>query len=125
MSLTYTLEQVEQVLARFAPDLLGAEFRARSHDCWPCKRGARGGVLDEAAGELCFSGSLREMRGVAQLGPLSAGGEAPAGGPAACGFSDCGRYKLAGWSMRQRQRLSDDVICTLWAHVGRWRPVMP
>lgn len=36
---------------------------------------------------------------MAQLGPLSAGGEAPAGGPAACGFSDCGRYKLAGWSM--------------------------
>lgn len=42
VSLTYTLEQVEQVLARFAPDLLGAEFHARSHDCSPCKRGARG-----------------------------------------------------------------------------------
>lgn len=38
MSLTYTLEQVEQVLARFAPDLLGAEFRARRHDC--ARRGA-------------------------------------------------------------------------------------
>lgn len=32
MSLTYTLEQVEQVLSSFAPDLLGAEFRAGSHD---------------------------------------------------------------------------------------------
>lgn len=38
MSLTYTLEQVEQVLARFAPDLLGAEFRARCHDL--CKAGS-------------------------------------------------------------------------------------
>jgi hypothetical protein len=32
VSLTYTLKQVEQVLASFAPDLLGAEFRAGSHD---------------------------------------------------------------------------------------------
>lgn len=41
VSLTYTLQQVEQVLASFDTDLLDAEFRAGSHD----GDGARGGFF--------------------------------------------------------------------------------
>lgn len=69
-SLTYTLEQVEQVLARLVAQLIDAELGARSHDGSPQKEASLEGALGELQNEAVrLDGCLRRwLAGVFLLG---------------------------------------------------------